>query len=95
MEEIIGYVILFFSTILQNAAFTLVSRARNGKSLIFHSVASLLSNGVYYTVMRQITGVVPDPVIQGIVYTTGTVTGSVLMHHLSMKYIEKWFENKK
>jgi hypothetical protein len=90
--EILGYLLLFVATVLQNGAFTLVSRARNSKSLIFHSIASLLSNGIYYIVLRMVTGETPSVVIQGIVYTIGTVTGSVMMHYVSMNFIEKWIE---
>ncbi len=90
-----SYVLLFLVTILQNASFTLVSRARNSKSLWFHAIASVFSNGIWFVVVRQVTKEDPNTWLLGIVYVAGTVTGSVIMHYLSMKYIEKWFEGKK
>jgi hypothetical protein len=91
----IHYIILFFVTILQNASFTLVSRARNSKSLIFHAIASVFSNGIWFIVVRQVTSEDPNTWLLGIVYVLGTVTGSVTMHYLSMNFIEKWFEKTK
>lgn len=90
-----GYILLFFVTILQNASFTLVSRARNTKSVLFTGIASVFSNGIWFVVIRQVTAPDPNTWLLGTVYVAGTVTGSVIMHHLSMKYIEKWFETKK
>jgi hypothetical protein len=87
-----NYIMLFFVVILQNASFTLVSRARNTKSLLFHAVASIFSNGIWFVVVRQVTKEDPNTLLLGITYVVGTVTGSVLMHHYSMKVIEKWFE---
>lgn len=86
------YIILFFVTILQNASFTLVSRARNSKSLVFHAIASVFSNGIWFIVVRQVTQEDPNTWLLGTVYVAGTVTGSVAMHYLSMNFIEKWFE---
>lgn len=89
-----NYILLFFVTILQNASFTLVSRARNTKSLLFHAIASVFSNGIWFVVVRKVTAPDPNTWLLGIVYVTGTVTGSVLMHYFSMNFIEKWFEKK-
>jgi putative flippase GtrA len=75
-------------TILQNASFTLVSRARNGNSILFHGVASVLSNGIWLLVIRHVvTSFDSWPLM--ITYVVGSVTGSILMHHISMKYLEK------
>lgn len=89
-----SYVWLFLVTILQNASFTLVSRARNSNSLLFHAIASVFSNGIWFVVVRQVTKQDPNTWLLGIVYVAGTVTGSVMMHYLSMNFIEKWFEKK-
>lgn len=91
----IHYILLFFVTILQNASFTLVSRARNSKSMIFHAIAAILSNGIWFVVVRQVVSPDPNTWLLGAVYVAGTVTGSVLMHYLSMNFIEKWFEKVK
>lgn len=91
----INYILLFFVTILQNASFTLVSRARNSDSILFHTFAAVLSNGIWFIVVRQVTKTDVNTWVLGIVYTSGAVVGSVLMHYLSMNYLEKWFKAKK
>ena len=80
-------------TILQNASFTLVSRARNSDSMMFHAIASILSNGMWLLVIRQIVTNL-DKVELMIAYLLGSVIGSIGMHYLSMKYFEKWFKSK-
>ena len=89
-----NYILLFFVTILQNGSFTLVSRARNSNSLLFHGIASVLSNGIWFMVVRTVTSEDPNTLLLGIVYTAGAVTGSILMHYLSMNWLEKlkWFK---
>ena len=74
--------------VCQNASFTLVSRARNSGSLAYHTGAAVLSNGVWLLVFRQMVTKIDDPPAM-LVYLFASVTGSVLMHFLSMKYIEK------
>jgi putative flippase GtrA len=79
---------MFVITMIQNASFTLVSRARNSSSFAFHAGASLLSNAIYLLVLRHvITHLDSSSVIAG--YLVGSVTGSVLMHWFSMKFLEK------
>ena len=90
----IDYILLFFSTILQNASFTLVSRARNSNSILFHALASVLSNGIWFMVINQITKKDVDTLMMGITYTTAAVIGSVSMHYISMHYLEKKFKAK-
>lgn len=76
--------------ILQNASFTLQSRARNSKSLLYHTVSSILSNGIWLFVIREVVLNFDKPKLL-IAYLVGSVVGSVWMHHIAMKY----FENKK
>jgi hypothetical protein len=76
--------------ILQNASFTLVSRARNSNSLMYHTVASVLSNGIWLLVIRQVV-INLDNWILMVTYLTSAVIGSISMHYIAMKY----FENKK
>jgi len=90
MTEIL---IMLGLVILQNASFTLVSRARNSNSLIFHTVASTLSNGIWLLVIRQVVNNF-DKIELMIAYLIGSVLGSIGMHYLSMKYFEKWFKAK-
>jgi hypothetical protein len=76
-------------TMLQNASFTLVSRARNSPSITFHIIAAILSNGTYLLVLKNVvTSLDNFPVMAA--YVIGSVVGGVIMHKLSMKYFEKW-----
>ena len=80
-------------TILQNASFTLVSRARNTNSIIFHTVAAILSNGIWLLVIKQVVTNFNNWILM-VTYLVGSVIGSVSMHYLSMNYFEKWFKAK-
>lgn len=79
---------MFGLTVLQNASFTLVSRARNSNSILFHTIASVLSNGMWLLVIKQVVTNFDNPVLL-VTYLIGSVTGSILMHYISMKHIEK------
>jgi len=79
---------MFLLVVLQNASFTLVSRARNSNSLSFHAIASVLSNGIWLLVIKNVVQNFDKPMMM-IVYVIGSVIGSITMHHVSMKYFEK------
>ena len=89
-----NYLMLFLVTILQNGSFTLVSRARNSNSILFHALASIASNGIWFAVVRQVVQPDANTWLLGLSYTAGAVIGSILMHWLSMNYFEKWFKAK-
>lgn len=78
---------------LQNASFTLVSRARNSNSLAYHGIASVLSNGVWLLVIRKITQNFDKPELM-VTYIVGSVIGSISMHYIVMRFIEKPKKNK-
>lgn len=80
--------LLFITVLLQNASFTLVSRARNSSSIGFHALAAVGSNGIWLLVIRQVVMNL-DSTSMMLTYLVASVTGSVLMHHISMKYFEK------
>lgn len=79
---------MFGLVILQNASFTLVSRARNSSSLMYHSFASILSNGIWLLVIRNVVQHFDRPILMW-TYLAGSVVGSVSMHWFVMKYVEK------
>ncbi len=81
------FLILFLTVICSNASFTLVSRARNGKSLWFHAVAASLSNGLWLAGIGQVVTNISDWRMY-VVYFFSSVSGSVGMHYLSMRHIE-------
>lgn len=90
------YAIWAIMLVFQNAAFTWVSRARNSGSIPYHALAAVFSNGIWFVSQLILIGVLVRPgmafreaVELGIIYVASTVLGSVLMHWVSMKYLEK------
>ena len=77
--------------ILQNASFTLVSRARNSNSIMFHSGAAILSNGIWLLVIRKVVTNFDKPELM-VAYLIGSVIGSIGMHYISMNFLEKKFK---
>ncbi len=82
------YLVMLGLTLLQNASFTLVSRARNSSSVAYHAFAAILSNGIWLLVIRHVVTNLDNYGLMAC-YLVGSVTGSVLMHHIAMKYFEK------
>lgn len=83
--------------VVQNMAFTWVSRARNSGSFSYHAVASVFSNGIWFAsqliLVDSIVRVARDAdwvgaAQLGAFYTSCTVTGSILMHWISLRYLE-------
>lgn len=75
-------------TILQNASFTLVSRARNSNSILYNAIASILSNGIWLLVLKNVITNFDKPSVM-FAYITGSIIGSTWMHYIVMKYFEK------
>lgn len=80
-------------TILQNASFTLVSRARNSTSIMFHGIASAFSNGIWLLVFMKVVQNFDNWQVM-VSYVVGATIGSMSMHYVSMKYLEKLFKAK-
>lgn len=81
----------------QNASFTWVSRARNSSSILYHGIASIFSNGIFFVNLMVNVNMISSlgsadiwhkAAIVGF-YTLFTVVGSVSMHHFLMKKVEK------
>lgn len=85
MNEIIT---LFLLTILQNASFTLTSRARNSGSLWYNGLASIASNGIWLLVIKKVVTNLDSTVLM-LTYLAGSVIGSLTMHYVAMRFIEK------
>jgi hypothetical protein len=86
----------FLLLVIQNAAFTWVSRARNSGSYGYHAIAAVFSNGVWFVSQFLLIGMVARPDMGmaeatqlGAIYVAGTVCGSVLMHWVSVNYLER------
>jgi hypothetical protein len=82
--------------IVQNAAFTWVSRARNSGSIHYHAIASVFSNGIFFAtnlmLIRFVTmdgKSVAQLVVLGGIYVCATVLGAITMHYVSMRWLEK------
>lgn len=86
----------FVLLVCQNAAFTWVSRARNSGSYSYHAIAAVFSNGLWFASQFVMLGIVLKPgltsiqiVTYAVTYIAATVSGSVLMHWVSVNYLEK------
>lgn len=86
----------FLLLVVQNAAFTLVSRARNSGSYGYHAIAAVFSNGVWFASQFLLIGMVAKPDMGlgeamklGAIYIVATVIGSVAMHWISVNYLER------
>lgn len=84
--------------ILQNASFTLVSRARNSNSLFYHAWAGVGSNGIWFLSQLILvdsfldilkTGSWKQGLVVAAFYTGCTLAGSLGMHWLALHRIEK------
>lgn len=82
--------------VVQTAAFTWVSRARNSGSYGYHAVASVFSNGIWFVSQFILVSMIAynkmsmhTAVVCGLVYVLSTVTGAISMHWLSINYLEK------
>lgn len=79
--------VLIIIAILQNAAFTITSRSRNRDNKVYHIIAAVFSNGIYFLVFKVMMS--NDFAVSLMLpYVIGTVTGSVLGMKISM-VIEK------
>ncbi len=84
-----------FLLMIQDAAFTLVSRACNSRSPAFHALAATISNSIWFASQFILIGIVYTEIhdvttglLFGAVYVASTVAGGTIMHVLSMRYLE-------
>lgn len=93
VDFVVAFLKMFGLAFLQNASFTLVSRARNSTSLKFNFTASVLSNAIFILVLKDISN--NDNNMINLGYILGGAIGNVAMQYISMKYIEKNGEDSK
>lgn len=86
----------FLLLVVQTAAFTWVSRARNSASYSYHAIASVFSNGIWFVSQFALIGMVAKPGMGfaqastlGAIYVVATTLGAVLMHWVSLNYLER------
>jgi hypothetical protein len=84
--------------VIQNASFTMVSRARNSGSDWYHGIAAVFSNGIWFAAMFitfdmytrvKETGSIGLGVTVGLIYIACTVFGSVMMGKLLRRFVER------
>lgn len=82
--------------VVQTAAFTWVSRARNSGSYGYHAIASVFSNGIWFVSQFILVSMIAynkmsmhTAIVCGVVYVLATVTGAISMHWVSINYLEK------
>lgn len=79
---------MFILALLQNASFTLVSRARNSSSLRYLALSSLVSSMTSLIVLKNLITNFDNYTLM-LTYVIGSVLGSLLMQYIAMKYFEK------
>lgn len=77
---------------IQNMSFTLVSRARNRDSKLYHTVCSIFSNSVWFITMGILVKMDMDFILF-IPYLLGTVCGSLFGAEVAIK-VEKFINAK-
>lgn len=94
----VGWAVLL---VVQNFAFTAVSRGRNSGSIWYHGVASFFSNAVWFAqffIVFNVMDIIQIEIRQGrwgfgalafLVYTAFTMTGSLVAHHVLRNKFEK------
>lgn len=72
----------------QNISFTIVSRARNSASLLYHVVAAAFSNGLYATMLFWSVDLINNGAGVGFVtvYAAACMSGSVFAHWLALRH---------
>lgn len=93
-EAVFPWILWAVLLVTQNAAFTLVSRARTSGSLLYHAIAAVFSNGVWFASQFILVdkflsllkgGTWTEIVGTGLFYCTFTIIGSVGMHVIALK----------
>lgn len=86
-QDFKGPSLMFMLAAMQSVSFSLVSRSRNRNNLVYHAIASIFSNGIWYLAFRHITQADMQPSYAP-AYISGSVAGSLIGVGASMR-IEK------
>ena len=73
------YLVLLLVAYIQNISFTMVSRARNKDSYLYHMIASVFSNGLWFLTIGVIvqSQLEQMDLLMAVPYIAGTVAGSL------------------
>lgn len=85
----VAILIMMVMAFAQNVSFSIVSRSRNRDSKLYHFIAAIFSNGVWFMTMKYLIVTQNMTWLLFIPYTIGTVGGSVTGQTISM-----WIEKK-
>ena len=85
----IAVLIMMIMAFAQNVSFSIVSRSRNRYSKLYHFIAAIFSNGVWFMTMKYLIVTQNMTWLLFVPYTIGTVSGSVTGQAISM-----WIEKK-
>ena len=82
------YISILFLAYVQNISFTMVSRARNRDSMLYHAVCAVFSNGLWFASMGLL---VANQLTWDLApfYIVGTISGSLTGAKASI-----WIEKK-
>jgi hypothetical protein len=86
-KTIISLTTLLLLAFAQNVSFSIVSRSRNRNNILYHLVAAIFSNGVWFLTFRSLL-INNMNFIFFIPYCIGTVSGSIVGVKISM-WIER------
>lgn len=84
---ILGLITLMLLAFVQNVSFSIVSRSRNRNSMMYHLIAAVFSNGIWFLTFRYLVTANMSLALF-VPYTIGTVSGSLVGQKISM-WIEK------
>lgn len=86
---LISVLVMMVMAFCQSVAFSIVSRSRNRNSKLYHFIAAIFSNGVWFATLKYLAVTHSMTWDLFIPYTIGTVGGSVSGQAISM-----WIEKK-
>lgn len=84
---ILGLVTLMLLAFSQNVSFSIVSRSRNRNNMLYHLIAAVFSNGIWFLTFKHLVTANMSFALF-VPYTVGTVSGSLVGQKISM-WIEK------
>lgn len=87
--SVFAVLVMMCMAFFQNVSFSIVSRSRNRSSKLYHFIAAIFSNGVWFMTMKYLIVTQNMTWVLFIPYTFGTVLGSVTGQAISM-----WVEKK-
>lgn len=86
---LVSILIMMLMAFCQSVSFSIVSRSRNRNSKLYHFIAAIFSNGVWFATLKYLAVTNHMTWMLFIPYTVGTVSGSVTGQSISM-----WIEKK-